>query len=922
MNNLYKEYPIIDSIEFYNSTCYIGNFTKTSYKCTDTGYIINHQCKGYYDTLSSKCPPIIEISECLIINIPDNIASISSCQSVSFNSTSTTCSCLANSNNRKLNENEDIIIDQISIIGIVSMSKITFGEFEGTKTSSISTVISIEELLEEKQIYLMLGIFWLSSISIIFICFLRHRNSSSVTKLKNSKDLYRLKEMAKNSKSPIQVKLHLINYIDSIFPTVFSTKFLYSRIYEEIIKNHRYVKFIIATERSGDLRVTTGAHIITIISILMLVLSFFYEIQNPFQDDDVCINFISQLDCLKLVTAFDSTQSYCQWNKDTNQCNYNSMSLTWISFGIIGAIVSFISSFINLLIDPLFKILSTPTSDSVKKKLLFSSFNQKIRHISPLNTIEHKKSYNNNSFSTSSVRHVSIDSNIKHAIAISSITNLQHIIEQYQMEYNNRIHRMKFESINRFQMNPNDQGLLDVLLNDICLQRVSIKSFDLKEFDSSWDKLLAGDILSSRFTQINFLFISEKVKKRITHDKMRNELYYIDEESKRLINKYYDSSKLQLGLEILFLFISDLLGRNSAVARIFQTKFDQDFYHIREVTLKMKSLVWFVVLLINLLCIYVCLVQGSMRNKYWQISYIKACGVQITVEIIFFEMLESLWVHFIIPNQATDEIRKAYDIVNDSIEEICDINSNNKKKRYFLNAPSYLFISTKVANKFPFLLESLIVNSYHNHHPNYLNIEKKHHNRNDYSNSNSITIRFAVFNIWFLKWISIISNRISVSISTFLQTIGLFPVILQQLVIRIFLPIFFLFISWIFNSILIGNMVMIYGIIIVVILIFFLIYIYYLKELAIVKLNKKNKAIAVSPLINESSNDLSIDDDDDNNNYNDNNNDNNNNKNDNNNYNNDNNNNNNDFFIRDDDDGQYSIDSEDDIDSEYDIDSE
>ena len=93
-----------------------------------------------------------------------------------------------------------------------------------------------------------------------------------------------------------------------------------------------------------------------------------------------------------------------------------------------------------------------------------------------------------------------------------------------------------------------------------------------------------------------------------TERMLRAEIKFVREESKKRIEKLKLAEDDHIGLEIMHLFVLDVLGRETAVARIFESKADEDFESTQVVTRRTKSLAWVGIVLINAFFVYYCMV--------------------------------------------------------------------------------------------------------------------------------------------------------------------------------------------------------------------------------------------------------------------------------------------------------------------------
>ena len=85
---------------------------------------------------------------------------------------------------------------------------------------------------------------------------------------------------------------------------------------------------------------------------------------------------------------------------------------------------------------------------------------------------------------------------------------------------------------------------------------------------------------------------------------IREEIKFVQEESKKKIEKLRSADDDHIGLEIMHLFVLDVLGRETKCARIFESKAGEDFNTAGVVSRRAKSLAWFGIFLINAFFIY------------------------------------------------------------------------------------------------------------------------------------------------------------------------------------------------------------------------------------------------------------------------------------------------------------------------------
>jgi hypothetical protein len=90
--------------------------------------------------------------------------------------------------------------------------------------------------------------------------------------------------------------------------------------------------------------------------------------------------------------------------------------------------------------------------------------------------------------------------------------------------------------------------------------------------------------------------------------------------------------------------------------------------------------------------------------------------VQFIIEIFLNETMAVVWTNFIVPLMVSSEVKTASNSVRKIVINFCTLQKDHDQVKYFLNAPDYLFVSTNVAKAYPRLMESILVQSYCNHH--------------------------------------------------------------------------------------------------------------------------------------------------------------------------------------------------------------
>jgi hypothetical protein len=322
------------------------------------------------------------------------------------------------------------------------------------------------------------------------------------------------------------------------------------------------------------------------------------------------------------------------------------------------------------------------------------------------------------------------------------------------------------------------------LVDEIDRQRHFLAASEQEHYDRHWGIDPSGEFSTQYFTGVmNFR------GKRDISETIRTEMAFATNTANKKIKKLALATDDHAGLEILHLFILDLLGRDTPVAKIFQSKSSEDFKAETVVTRRYKALAWACLVFLNLFFVYYTILRGYVKGEAWQRSFMFGCLVQFCVEVMFNETLECLWVNFVVPDLASTEVRKAAAQLESVVEDICVQTSKPRAANYFLDSCSYLFVSSKVANQYPNLIESMLVLSYSNHLPGELSRKWKIHA--SHATSELLLKGFGFWNMDSAtrrKRLAAMSASLIAVLVLGLQVLGASPFVLQRMIIRLSQP--------------------------------------------------------------------------------------------------------------------------------------
>ena len=173
------------------------------------------------------------------------------------------------------------------------------------------------------------------------------------------------------------------------------------------------------------------------------------------------------------------------------------------------------------------------------------------------------------------------------------------------------------------------------------------------------------------------------------------------------------------GHEILRFFAIDIMGGLQTLeGRTYLTKMENSFRATtwRKHRLSKHQVQWLMGFLvsINIACIAIGASIFGDASLHWQSFWIAACGIYFALDVLVFSAYPVLVTAYLVPSMARWQIRKS---LSTTIPLICKLWDDQKVRREpstssSLSAPADLYISRRIAEKFPLVFESHIVRSY------------------------------------------------------------------------------------------------------------------------------------------------------------------------------------------------------------------
>jgi hypothetical protein len=545
-----------------------------------------------------------------------------------------------------------------------------------------------------------------------------------------------------------EMEKHLLDYVYQILPEFFRTSSILLAIETELAKHHSYIHMFSHSD-SAKLPVLTICQLLTIQTASMFLLAILYDVQGP-NDDGSCQVYKTERECLQTQSVFDYDQTYCKWigssdeamwpADDTTLCVYNPVKMN-IKIGLYCAIlVSVSSSILMYPLDYLFSIINAPLSNSSEQSpnaqvspieettpAVQSIRNSTVPQSSglfPLTVITTPTSRNH------TIKYIPIET--KEAYGHARIS----IMKQMRKQQSRRQHQQDhLENMRRLMKSNNamnigvSQAVFIELEQHVKETRKQLANLEqatslLVNFDIDWPLDISRVCPNPSKKQSDLrraTLMTQEVLSQYPVDVrviMKDALNNVLSESRQSIEKLsLTTSEEEVGLEILQLFIQDLLGRDTASAKIFAVKAEEDYVTQPVVSMSKKIISAVLLILFNALCIYYSILRGYRKGLAWQRSFLMACIVQFLIEVFYNETLLCLYVHCFVPSIVPDaEIKRVQSVLHHCIHSMCndffDPNDHSETDKQLLNVADYFFVSTHVAKAYPDLMESMIVLAY------------------------------------------------------------------------------------------------------------------------------------------------------------------------------------------------------------------
>ena len=739
------------------------------YFCPISGFVVVHNCTNRVGVLTTVCPKYQPSCS----NITDLNHRI--CEVASFTEHKTVCNCCIakgiSTTRRKLDSSDKNDVAESTTLQVVATGGYLVDEVAET-FSAAPRLSSPGDLQKVVIVISIFGSLWALGF-VLLAGLLGKKKSQSDPKAKG------IRRGAILSSKDIRAALD--DYISEIIPAVFRGSSLWVESIVEVFAHHKYAIILY----SDSVILLALGKIITALSTQIFLLAATYDLQSP-SDDGTCVQWQVEEDCLARKSYLDSSQTFCQWAITSDDgwgslsseysCSYRVPSTTVQEFLAILVIVSIITALFLRPIDFLFGILDAPSPTVIpiefvkirdkmaylKRRAAFGVAGMSVKDISE---------------SIITARNAARKSICKQLNRASSDIKERKVVVSERratiISLGDATSGLKYQEIPVLGESYSKEIFTQDFIVSIACQRRLLSTKTLSDFDSQWGirKVDLG------LSEVNF--------KTGVFDKIFDEVEHVRRTALAKISELKLVSEEQTGLELLHLFLKDLLGRDSPAAKIFDSKLEEDFEATRVVTYSRKVIAGIILVLLNVLFFYYTMLYGAVKGEAWQSIFLDACIAQFFIEIFINETLECVWLNYLVPLLASREVRAAHKVLMNLVDKICSNDSQLafRNSDCLINAPDYLFVSTNVSKSFPSLMESTIVQSYNSYFPG--EIAKRWQR----TRLQHFTDHFRILSGRKNGALRFIILAVSISLSL-LEMCATAPYLLQRMFVRLIQPVF------------------------------------------------------------------------------------------------------------------------------------
>jgi hypothetical protein len=740
----YQSYAVAN----FTTVCTARNASQQfSFACPNSGHLIRHNCSQGAGTHTSYCP--VPTPACARLDyLSAEITLPTSCRVIRSDALSTTCSCsvaTAVGDGRRLasQTTEESILDDSGATDMMVSTVYIASNFVDTfhAADELNSPGAVSKVL---VVIILLSMLWVPAL--LFVGFEWMRPA-------------RTKVTPQRAQSAFTVLEKVREYARTIVPAVYDSRVPLSVcLWKELMDHHTLFRLMTLTNVYK--RRLAIFRTLTVLTFMLFLTAVFFDVSNP-GDDGSCGSYSEESECLHRTSPFDYSRTYCSWNAQDTTCTYKAETISLTALFYLTVMTTIATSIASVPVDYCFQILEAPTQQGLKASKVADTVKAMVRGARRLSNVGASVMTGVNALrvptgttdaqsaqsragsvlartfllmSGKSIvaeniiapRELSEDfealaeavrkelpgitANARASIALIDERRSERRPASMRRSMNaipkapkSGLHEAADQLAGEEEVNDDKGDFLEEVLQQ--RDQFSDDTSVARVFEDQWG------VRKGRGPERMFSFLPSAA------ETLYSELESVEREAAEINDALPNYSVQHAGLEILHLFIVDLLGRNTAAAKIFKEKFGEEFADSQVVLPVQKYAAAALMIGLNAFFMYFVLLKGVQKGEAWQLQYLVCALIQMIIDVLIFETTECIWLNFFVPRSVQSEVVVAAAALTAAAEAMVDPQASTSSSSYFLNAPAHLFVSARVAKAHPQLLESLIVMSYSNHLP-------------------------------------------------------------------------------------------------------------------------------------------------------------------------------------------------------------
>jgi len=272
------------------------------------------------------------------------------------------------------------------------------------------------------------------------------------------------------------------------------------------------------------------------------------------------------------------------------------------------------------------------------------------------------------------------------------------LINYRQTRNNNRDDSAYDDFVNRYYQYSITLILLSLskLLNSFQSHRSKLSPSSRIVFDKAWNPL---------FDNINDTDNTIQLKSEL----LLNELTVVNQLANKQFQEYENAPTHVLGATLMKQFLTDLLGRDTLYAKVFQNIIEKEMEMAttKVVSIYLKVICVIFVSAINFYFLYASILYGKDKSLKWQALWLSTFIINFSFDVFVNGTLEVYVLDFLVPltiSVRTTALKEKFDKV------IKNVTSNMNNEDF--NVSEYFFVSSTIARKRPDIPESKLILAY------------------------------------------------------------------------------------------------------------------------------------------------------------------------------------------------------------------